>query len=228
MHHMRTDVDQRNVLVAAVRRQRRSDHLESFLRGVGLDIHHPRFEAGGLGNRHPVLDFFLARSRNQYLDLVGVVRRRTEDLEIQIDLVQGERDVLIGLSFDLELEFFLGLPGWNDDFLGDDHRRRKREGDVPVARAQSLVRSPQRLADLVKVGDVAVGDYVLGQRLDRIAFQAVCALAGFGQLHQLERRRADIDPDQRGRCRLQERKSGTEFFLQHRRLGAIHINYFKS
>ena len=57
------------------------------------------------------------------------------------------------------------------------------------ARATLLLRLPrrlqralQRLADLVEVDDVAVGDDVLGQRLDRVALEPVGALAGFGRV----------------------------------------------
>ena len=74
---------------------------------VGLDVHHPRPESGGVGDGDAVVDLFLARGRDQHLDLVGIVRRRTEDLEIEVDLVERERDVLVGLGLDLELELLL-------------------------------------------------------------------------------------------------------------------------
>ena len=118
--------------------QRRGDQLEGLLRRVGLDVHHPRLQAGGLGDRHAVLDLFLARGGDQHLDLVGVVGRRAEDLEVEVDLVERERDVLVGLGLDRELEVLLLLAGGDDDLLGDHHRRGQRQGDVPVAAAEAL------------------------------------------------------------------------------------------
>ena len=102
---------------------------------------------------------------------------------------------MVGLCLDLKFELFLRLTGWNDDFLGDDHGRREGESDVAVTRSEALMRPAQRVGDLIEVGNVAVGDHVLGQRLHGVAFEAVCALAGLGQLDQLERGRADVDPD---------------------------------
>ena len=70
----------------------------------------------------------------------------------------------------------------------------------------------QRVADLVEVGDVAVGDDVLGQRLDGVALEPVRALARLGELDQLDRRRSDVDADQRRGLRLEEVQRGSEFF----------------
>ena len=100
VRHVRADVDQRDVLVAPVRGQRRRDQAERFLRRVGLDVHHARLQARGLGDRDAVLDLLLARGGDQHLDLVGIVRRRAEDLEVEVDLVERERDVLVGLGLD--------------------------------------------------------------------------------------------------------------------------------
>src|SRR6185312_2724960 len=97
------DVDEGDVLVAAVGRQRRRDHAERLLRRVRLDVHHRRAQAGRLGDRHAVLDLLLARGRDQHLDLVGVVRRGPQDLEIEVDLVERERDILVGFRLDGEL-----------------------------------------------------------------------------------------------------------------------------
>ena len=76
------------------------DQLERLLRRVGLDVHHPRLQAGRLGDRDPVLDLFLARRGDQHLDFVRVVGRGPEDLEVEVDLVERERDVLVRLGLD--------------------------------------------------------------------------------------------------------------------------------
>ena len=114
VHDVGADVDQRDVLVAAVGRQRRRDQPERLLRSRTTRRPSPRgLQAGGLGDGDAVLDLFLARGRDQHLDFVGVVRRRAEDLEVEVDLVERERDVLVGLGLDLELEllFASGRPG---------------------------------------------------------------------------------------------------------------------
>ena len=129
MHDMGADVDQGDVLVAAVGRKRRRDHHERFLGGVRLDVHDPRLEPGGIGDRHAVLDLFLARGGDQDFDFLGIVGRRSKDLEIEIDLVERKRDVLVGLGLDLQLQLLFLLAGRDDDLLGDDHGRGKRHGD---------------------------------------------------------------------------------------------------
>jgi hypothetical protein len=48
---------------------------------------------------------------------------------------------------------------------------------------------------LVEVGNVAVRHRILGQGLDHIALHPQPALACVGQLHQLDRGRADVGPD---------------------------------
>ena len=116
------------------------DQLERLLRRVGLDVHDPRLEPGGFGDGDPILDLFLARRGDQHLDLVGVVRRRAEDLEIEVDLVERERDVLVGLGLDRQLEVFLLLAGGDDDLLGDHHGGGQGDRDVAVAAAEALAR----------------------------------------------------------------------------------------
>ena len=53
-----------------------------------------------------------------------------------------------------------------------------------VAAAEALVRAAERLADLVEIDDVAVGDQILGERFDRVALEPIGSLAGFGELDQ--------------------------------------------
>ncbi len=177
-------------------RQRRRDQAEDFLRGIGLDVHHPGLQAGGLGDGDAVLDLFLARRGDQDLDLVGVVRRWAQDLEIEVDLVQREGDVLVGLGLDGKLEFLFLLAGRDDDLFGDDHRGRQRHGNIAVAAAEAFPAPLERIADLVQVGDVAVGDKVLRQWLDRIPFEPVSSLAGLREFDQFDRRRRDVDSNQ--------------------------------
>ena len=148
---------------------------EGFLSRVGLDVHDPRLQAGRIGNRYPVLDLFLARGGNQDFHLLGIVRRRSQDLEVEVDFVKRKRDVLVRFGLDLELKFVFGLSGRDDDFLGNDHRSRQRHGDVAVAGAEPLVGSAQRFATWSRLAMLPSLTDVLGQRLDGIPLQAVGA-----------------------------------------------------
>ena len=219
MRHMRADVHQRDVLVAPARRQRRRNQLERLLHRVGLDIHHPRLQAGGLRDRDPILDLFLAGGRDQHLGLLGIVGRRADGLEVEIDLVERERDVLVGLGLDQQFQLFLPLPGRNDDLLGDDHRGRKGERDVLVPAAEPLVGALEGVRDQVQVGDVAVGDDVAHQGLDRIALEPIRALSRLDELDELDGGRTDVDPYQRRVLRLERVKYGIQFSSEHGCLG---------
>ena len=139
MHDVRTHIDQRDVLIASVRRQRRRDHDEGFLGGVGFHIHHARLEPRSVGNGDAIVHLLLARGGNEHLDLIRIVQRRSENLEVEVDLVERKGDVLVCLGLDLQLQLFLGLTGWNDDLFSDDHRGRERHGDVTIAGTEALV-----------------------------------------------------------------------------------------
>ena len=185
-----------------------ADQLEGGLRGVGLDVHHDRLEARGFGGGHAVLDLFLARGGDQHLDLVLARGRGPQDLEVQVDLVQGERNVLVGLALDLDLHVLFALVAGQDHLLGDHRRGGQGQRDVLDAGAEGLVGALDRLARRLDVGDVAVDHRVLGQRLDRIALDAVNVPARFRDLHHLYRRRADVAADERRRLGFQEIELG--------------------
>ena len=196
MTDVRTDVDERDVLVAAVGGKRRADQLESLLRRIRFDIHDARLEPGRLGSGNAVFDLLFARSGDQNLDLVGVRRRRTQDLEIEVDLIERERDVLVRLRLDRQFELLLFLAGRDDNAFGDNHRGREGHRDVAVAAAEAFPATAQPLRNLLHVRYIAVGDDVLRKRLDGVAFQAEPGLPSLGKLDQLDRRRRDVDADQ--------------------------------
>ena len=101
----------------------------------------------------------------------GLFGAGPEDLEIEVDLVERKRYVLVGLGLDGELELLFLLAGGYDDLLRDHHGGGKGHRDVAVAAAQALPAALERVADLVEVGDVAVGHRVLRQGLDGIPLQ---------------------------------------------------------
>ena len=69
----------------------------------------------------------------------------------------------------------------------------------------------ERVGDEIQVGDVAVGDHVPDERLDRVALEPIGTLAGFGELDELDGGRADVDADQRRVLRLERVQDGIEF-----------------
>src|SRR5439155_10153050 len=148
-------------------------------------------------------------------EFVGVGRRRPEDLEVEVDLVERKGDVLVGLGFDRELEVLLFLPGRHDDLLGDHHGGGQGKGNVPVAGGEPLPGALQPVADLVQIYNVAVGDDVLGQGFDDVPFEPVDALAHVRELDQLDRGRADVDADQRRRLHGENIEGRAEFFSDH-------------
>ena len=106
------DVDQRDVLVAAVRRQRRRDQAERLLRARRTRRPSPaalRPADSATATRSST--FSLREAAIRTSTLFRVVRRRAERLEVEVDLVERERDVLVGLGLDLQLEVFLPLAG---------------------------------------------------------------------------------------------------------------------
>ena len=102
-----------------------------------------------------------------------------------------------------------------DNLLGDDHRSGQGHGDILVASPETLVAAAQRFAELIDVGDVAVGDDILGERLHSVALEPISALPNLGELDELQRSGAYVDTNQRRSFRLQERKRRIEFFLEH-------------
>jgi len=90
------------------------------------------------------------------------------------------------------------------DLLGNHRAGRHRHGDVPGAGGEALVRPPHRLRHRLEVVDVAVDHRVARQRLDRVALDPVGGAARVHDLQHLHRRRADIQPKERRRLRLEQ------------------------
>src|SRR5207302_832723 len=147
--------------------------------------HHQRREAGEVRDRDPVLDLLLAGGGDQHLLLLGVVRRRTERLEIEIHFLERERNVLVRLAFDLDFELIVVQPRRHDDLLGDHGAGRHRHRDMLGARAKALVRAFHRIGRLLEVADVAVDHRIANERFDGIALDSVRASAGFDGLSPL-------------------------------------------
>ena len=128
-----------------------------------------RLQAGRLGDRDPVLDLLLARGGEHDFHVFGAVGGRADDVEVEADLVERERDVLAGLGLDLHFELVLGQAGRQHDLLGDHRGRRHAQRDVLGAGAALFPQPAHRFGHAVDVFDVAVDDGVARQRSTRSA-----------------------------------------------------------
>ena len=79
-----------------------------------------------------------------------------------------------------------------DNFLGNDSRRRKRHGDILGFRAAFLDQPADRICNLVKFFDVAVGDPPPLERLNRTALEYKISSFISRQFYQLYTGRADV------------------------------------
>ena len=170
-----------------------------------LDVEHRGLEAGGFGQALAILDAVLARGGDQHLDVADRGRARADDAEVEADLVERERDVLVGFGLDLDLELFLAQAGGQHDLLGDDRRLRHRHHDVAGAGAALGDDALDGFGDLVELLDLAVGDPALLEALGAEALEHVLAAAGLAELDQLDARRADVEADHRWVLAAQQR-----------------------
>ena len=141
---------------------------------------------GRLSQALPVLNAVFAGSGDQHLDVTLTAGRRADLLEVEINLVEREGDVLVGLGFDRELHLGLAQAFGEDDLLGDDRGRRQRHRHVLHPAAKAPQRAFDRLADGFEVGDVAVDDRIPRQLLDRVTLHFVSVLVTPRQLDQLD------------------------------------------
>ena len=174
-------------------------------RRVRFDVEHRRLEAGRLGQALAVLDAVLARRGDQDLDVADRGRARPDDAEVEADLVERERDVLVGFGLDLHLELFFAQAGRQHDLLGDHGRLRHRHHDLAGARAALADDALDRFGDLVELLDLAVGDPALFEALGAETLEDVLAAAVLPELHQLDARRADVEADHRRVLAAQQR-----------------------
>jgi len=144
--------------------------------GQRLHIDDHRLEPGRLRHRDAILHLVLARGGDQDLDIPGAAGCGADPLEVEIDLLERERDVLIGLGLDRELHLGLAQAFGENDLLGDDRGRRQRERHVAHAGAEAAQRAPHGFAHRVEVGDVAIDHRIARQGLDRIALHFVSVL----------------------------------------------------
>ena len=171
--------------------------------GIGFDVDHfrgkPRKRKRGLAD----LDVFLAACRQQHLDTLGITRRRPLNLEIDGHFFQRVGNVLIRLDLELILQIVLGKPGFHFDGFGDDGRTGNGYGSCLDAALGLGQYARQGLTDPLQLGDILLYHCIWRKRLDCISLYLVAASRAT-QFEELDRSRADIDPQQRIRFLSEE------------------------
>ena len=185
---VRTDFEQGHERILALVGQCRHHAAHRQTRGVGLDVEHAGLEARRLGQALAVLHPVAARRRDQDLDVSHRGRARTDHAEVQTDLVERKRDVLVGLGLDLQLELLLAQPGRQHDLLGDHGRLRHRHDHLSGAGAAFGHHPLDRFGDFVELLDLAVRDPPFFEAFRAEALHDVLAGVGLAQLHELDAR----------------------------------------
>ena len=187
------------------------EQLAGVLEREGLDVHELRDEPRGVHRRDALLDVLRSRGDQQDVAHVRVLLRRAEHLEVVADLFHRERDVLVRLHLYLLLEVGVRQVLRHLHGLGDGRIARDRDRAFLRPHARALDRPADRVADGRGIDDRLLVDGVVGGRLGRVGLDPVLP-ARLGQLDQLDRRRRDVEADQR-RVAPTERDFGQ---LEHR------------
>ena len=119
-----------------------------------------------------VLDLLLARGGDEHVQFAVDVVGFADDLKIEIDFVEGEWNVLVGLGLDLHLHLLLAQTVRQKNLLGDDGGGRQRHRNLLDARTHATQCALERLGHRFEIYDVSVRDGVAWQGLDRITFDA--------------------------------------------------------
>ena len=120
-----------------------------------------------------------------------------ENLVVEVDVLDIERDVLLRLPVDRLGELRLRHHRQRD-LLDDDGVARERGGDILGLDAAAVEQAADGVGDGGGVDDRAVDDAVRGHRLAAEIRDPV-ALAGLFQLDRLDGARTDVQTDQRFR-----------------------------
>ena len=160
------------------------------LQREGGHIHHHRIEFGFASHGGVVANHLFLCRHQQHLRLARDVRR-AQRLIVDLDLIAGERYVLLGLDQHLPLEF-IGRERRNRDLL-DDHRvARDGDGHVAPPDAQPIAKRAQGIHHRALVHDRAVDDGVRWNRLDPEGGQFTCTTAERFDLRHLDGTRTEV------------------------------------
>ena len=162
----------------------------------GLDIDDARVQARGRHRGAALLDVLGTRGHQQHVHGFGVLLRGAQHFEVVGDFIHREGDVLVGLHLDLGFQVGIVQVARHLDHLGDRRIAADRDGNFLGAHAGAAHGAGDRLADGIRVDDGLFVHGVLGSGLGRIGVDRVLA-ARQGQLDQLDRRRRDIEAQDR-------------------------------
>ena len=170
-------------------------HLEGVLQGEGVDVDDDR-RAAGLGDHAGVVaDLLFLGGDEQHFHAAARVRAGAgvQDLVIEVDVLDVERDVLLRLPVDRFGQLRLGHHR-ERDLLDDDGAPRQRGAHVLGLEGTALEDALDRVRDRGGVDDGAVDDGVGGHRLDAECGHTEvlgCRL----ELDRLYRAGANVQPD---------------------------------
>jgi len=128
----------------------------------------------------------LARGRDHDFNLILATRCRAENLKVEVDLFNRERDVLVRLGLDLNLHVGLAQPCRENDLFCDHCARRQRHGDTSGGGGQPLPSTTHSVCDHIKLSNIPVAYRIAGQGFNRITLQPSLTAVDVGQLDQLD------------------------------------------
>ena len=100
---------------------------------MGFDIHHSGHQPGQIEYRLQHFDTLPATGGQQHIDSPGIVRAGADYMKIERHIIQGIRDVLVGIDSQLNFQLIGRQAGGHVQHSGDDRRSGNRHGDMPGA-----------------------------------------------------------------------------------------------
>src|SRR5262249_45489942 len=128
-------------------------------------------------------------------DVHGLAAGRLEDHVVQVDVVDVEGDVLLGLPAD-RLRQLLGGHGRQRDLLDDDRVAREGGPEVGIPDVQGGNDTVDGVDDQGAVHDGAVDDRLGGEGLEARLYEAIAAPLRVLELDEFDRRGPDVQTDQ--------------------------------
>ena len=196
------NVEQREAAVHAAGLDTHVVDVEAFalenaciLERKGLDVDDVCIQAGSMYGGLSLLDVFGTCCNQQHIHEFRVFFIRSNDFEVEADLLHWKWNVLVGLYFDLPLEVsFRQARGHLNDF---GNRRIAADRDCNVGRlsACSFDGAANRFADCLGINDCLFADRTRWCGLRSIRLDAK-ALAALRKLNELDRRCRDIEAQQ--------------------------------
>jgi hypothetical protein len=169
--------------------------LERVLQREHVNVDDGRRPSGLRNHVGVVADLVFLRGDQQHFHAALILTGAgLEDFVIEVDVLDVERDVLLGLPVDRLREFSLGHRRQGD--LLDDHRiARQRCRDVFGLEPLVAEQAADRIRHGAAIDDGAVDDAVGGDRLDAHRRDAISLARGF-QFDRLDRARTDVETNQ--------------------------------